>query len=116
LHSASEASAEVPSRVLVAVAAEEEGDDDEEDEDDDDALVLCTAASEDDHVTSTHIGSRRTIRLARCCSSRVPAAEEGGKYSKLKNGCDRPIESVMRSMSEVETGSGEAVVRASSMS
>tara|TARA_B110000208_G_scaffold174582_1_gene219398 strand:- start:1960 stop:2310 length:351 start_codon:yes stop_codon:yes gene_type:complete len=116
LHSASEASAEVPSRVLVAVAAEEEGDDDEEDEDDDDALVLCTAASEDDQVTSTHIGSRRTIRLARCCSSRVPAAEEGGKYSKLKNGCDRPIESVMRSMSEVETGSGEAVVRASSMS
>lgn len=116
MHSASEASAEVPSRVLVAVAAEEEGDDDEEDEDDDDALVLCTAASEDDQVTSTHIGSRRTIRLARCCSSRVPAAEEGGKYSKLKNGCDRPIESVMRSMSEVETGSGEAVVRASSMS
>ena len=116
MHSASDASAEVPSRVLVAVAAEEEGDDDEEDEDDDDALVLCTAASEDDQVTSTHIGSRRTIRLARCCSSRVPAAEEGGKYSKLKNGCDRPIESVMRSMSEVETGSGEAVVRASSMS
>ena len=116
MHSASEASAEVPSRVLVAVAAEEEGDDDGEDEDDDDALVLCTAASEDDQVTSTHIGSRRTIRLARCCSSRVPAAEEGGKYSKLKNGCDRPIESVMRSMSEVETGSGEAVVRASSMS